>query len=184
MTLSALRFVPGRLDWLVGATASARMRWLGAMCLLAAALVLGMTALEAWSLRGALAERRRLIAAVDAGPSTHAATAVVPAPLLTTAELTRVNLIVKRLNTPWGAIFDALELQASPSATVLAVEPDVERGAIRIHTEGQRLEDLLRHAGQLQSEPQFQQVQLLRIDTPEVAAAKRPRLTFDLVLAP
>lgn len=182
MTLSALRFVPGRLDWLLGSTSSIGARWLCGLCLLAATGVLGATALQAWALRGTLAERQRQLAGVDKGPPTQAAEDTVP--VLRAAELTRVNLIVRRLNTPWGAIFDALERQVSPSATVLAVEPDVERGAVRIHTEGPRLDDLLRHAAQLQTEAQFVQVQLLRIETLEAAGAKRPRLTFDLVLAP
>ena len=63
-------------------------------------------------------------------------------------------------------------------------EPDVERGAIRVYSEGRQVDDLLAHAGRLKRNPQFARVQLLRIDTDEAGPQRLPRLSFDLVLAP
>lgn len=186
MAPTPMQFIPGRLDWLLGAAGSPRGRRLGAACLLLSVAVLGATAFEAWSRRDMLVQRQRQLALATSprGPVPEVAAAAASAPVLRPADAARLNLVVRRLNTPWAAIFDALERQASPLATVLAVEPDVERGAIRIVTEGQRLDDLLRHAAQVPDVPRFSQVQLLRIDTAEAGEPRRPRLTFDLVLAP
>lgn len=185
MRLPALPFLRSRFAWLLGAASSARTCWLAVICLVTAALVLTGATWQSWALRAALAERQHRLLAREAVPSARPAQATAAAgATLSAAERTRVNLIVRRLNTPWGAILDALEAESSAAVTILAIEPDVERGAIRIHSEGRQVDDLLAHAGRLMRNPQFAQVQLLRIDTDEASPQRLPRLTFDLVLAP
>ena len=119
------------------------MRWLGTLCVLVAAMALAGAAWQAWALRSTLVQRQHQLAFIHAAPAERSADALPAGPTLNADDRRRVNLIVRRLNMPWGAIFDALERESSATVTVLAVEPDIERGAIRIHTEGSQLDDLL-----------------------------------------
>lgn len=184
MSLRALPFKRGRFDWLFGSAAGLGIGLLGSLCLLAAAVALAGTAWHAWTLHLTLADRQQRLATHVPAPAAASSSATAAGPKLRAAERARLNLIVRRLNTPWGAIFDALERGSSAAVTVLAVEPDIERGAIRIQTEGRVLDELLRHAGSMSHNPRFTHVQLLRIETGEAGAPRLPRLTFDLALAP
>lgn len=179
VSFPALRF-DGRLrDRLLGAGGSTAWRWLGALALLATVGVLVHASVAAWRIQRELADARQGLAERDQ-------TVAAPAPVRSAvtlpgaAERTRINQVVHRLNTPWPTILDALEREAAPGVAVLAVESDPERGSVRVITQGRSVEVLLEHAARLQQDPQFAQVNLLRLDSRDSAAP--PRLAFDLVL--
>jgi hypothetical protein len=105
------------------------------------------------------------------------------APALKPAERTRINDIVRRLNTPWPAVFGVLEQAASDDVALLSIEPDVERGAIRVLAEGRSLDALLAHAQRMQQSPAVAHVRLLRIEKDSAGPDSAvPRLGFDVVL--
>jgi len=112
-------------------------------------------------------------------PSSVAASAVSP------QDSARINRVVRRLNTDWAAIFQALEREARPKeVAIVSLESDAERGAVRVVTEGPALDALLAHAERVQASPRFVRSQLLRIEPPDGASqAELSRLSFDLVLA-
>ncbi|MFO1274100.1 MAG: ATP-dependent RNA helicase HrpA [Rubrivivax sp.] len=117
----------------------------------------------------------RVVAAPPPAPAASAARPADPA---------RLNRVVRRLNTPWAALFEALEREASPEVALVSIETDAERGAVRVVTEGPALDALLRHAERVQDSPRFVRGQLLRIEPPESGAPPGlSRLSFDLVLA-
>lgn len=182
MRLPSLAFGPQRLAWLLGAVHGPRARWGFLALLLSAMAVLALAGWQAWAARSLLAQRMQQAAAGPARPRPAEAPAH-GGPVLGANERRGVNLVIRRLNTPWGAIFDALERESSPDVTVLAVETDAERGAIRIHTEGRKLDRLLEHAGRIQQDPNFAHAHLLRIDANEAGPEPLARLGFDLVLA-
>ncbi len=170
-----------------------------ALLLLAAALA--ASAVQRHTLaaqRDAAAARQR--SAVVSSAAGQAAATAASAALLSAADRSRINRVVRSLNTPWAPIFQALESQSSPRVAVLALESDAERGAVRVLTEGPSLDELLAHVQRVQDATPFVRTQLLRIEAPDAppAAALRPvagaapvmpaaalsRLSFDLMFVP
>ncbi|MGY4829024.1 hypothetical protein ACVNIS_10640 [Sphaerotilaceae bacterium SBD11-9] len=181
----SVSFVAPRGSWLFGQHAHRGPHRLAAACLALAALAVLSTGGVWFELRSRLATREemRLDAEQLARRAQVASTAAAAPAAVNAAERVRINRIVRRLNTPWSAIFTSLESQALPGVAVLSLEPDVERGAVRVHTEGPSLDELLRHAASIQEMPQFGRTQLLRIDPEEgKGAAGLSRLSFDLIL--
>lgn len=148
-------------------------------------LLLALLALAAavwqWSMQQSLLQAQQEARA----DTVRAAPAAAPAaPAIGPAQRQQVNRIVRRLNTPWAAIFEALEAGADPQVAIVSLESDAERGAVRVVTEGPALDALLAHAEKVQSSPRFARTQLLRIEPPDGnAPAGLSRLSFDLVLA-
>lgn len=175
----AIDFVPPRGAWLfghAGSTLSRRVQ--GAGLLLAVA-----------ALAGALVHAGLRPAAEAAAPRPAPAVAVAPpvaasAPPLKAADRARINRVVRRLNTPWPTIFEALDNQAHAKVALLSLETDAERGAVRVTTEGPSLDELLQHAERVQATPPFERTKLLRIEPPDAAGALPDitRLSFDLVI--
>ncbi len=183
--LRSLSFASPSFAWLFGHRANRRSRQLAVVGLALTAVCL-LTAAGVWlDLRMQRSERQDSLAATEQRASRNARPPTRPAsaPAFSAAERVRINRLVRRLNTPWPSIFAALETQALPGVAVLSVEPDVERGALRVHTEGPSLDELLRHAARVQESPQFAGMQLLRIDPEEAkGGSEMSRLSFDLVL--
>ena len=179
----SIGFIAPRAAWLFGHAAGARARAGAALLLVLAATLLSAAAL--WNVR-AHAEAQARTAALPAAALPAAAPASAATPALNAAERARINRVVRRLNTPWSAIFEALENQATPQVAVLGVETDAERGAVRVQTEGRSLDELLVHAERVQATAPFVRTRLLRVEPPDAAAsaAELTRLNFDLVLAP
>lgn len=183
--LRSISFVAPPGSWLFGQHAHRGPRRLATVCLALAALGLLASGGAWFVLQSRLALRQEARAdAEQAARRTQVPTTAAAAPVVVSAaERVRINRIVRRLNTPWSAIFASLESQALPGVAVLSLEPDVERGAVRVHTEGPSLDELLRHAASIQEMPQFGRTQLLRIDPEEgKGAAGLSRLSFDLIL--
>jgi hypothetical protein len=175
----SIGFVAPPAAWLLG-HATSRLR--RALALVVLALAACALAAAAWAWHKA-DRARALVPALPVvrAPVTQPAAVAADAP--TAAERARINRAVRVLNTPWASIFRALEAAASPKVAVLAVEPDVERGAVRVQTEGPELDALLQHAQRLQDGEVFAHAQLLRIDARPAPAGELARLSFDLVLA-
>lgn len=175
-------FLPPRHAWLLGQ--GGRRGAAAAVLALAFAALAGAAAL-AWQRHAAdtAAAHQR---SRDLPPPVAARPA--PAATLSAAERARLNRIVRRLNTPWPDIFEALESQPDPKVALLSLETDAERGAVRVQTEGPSLEALLQHSERVQAAPPFARTRLLRIEPPEAASAPAAggatltRLSFDLVI--
>lgn len=192
-----MNFVPPEQAWLFGHLAMPWLRRLVWALLALATLQLAAAAATSAMQRQALAAQREAATirprnAAVAKAAADAAAAVILTPALSAADRSRINRVVRSLNTPWASIFQALEAQTSPHVAVLALESDAERGAVRVLTEGPSLDMLLAHAQQVQDATPFVRTRLLRIETPD--APQRPavpaapivlsRLSFDLTFAP
>lgn len=108
---------------------------------------------------------------------------VAAAPPLRPQERQGFNRVVRRLNVPWAAIFEALEDGALVEVALVSLETDAERGAVRIVTEGEEIDALLAHAERVQGSPRFVRSQLLRVEPPDGNATALTRLNFELALA-
>lgn len=175
----SIDFLPQRGAWLFGHAGSAASRRVQGGLLLLAVLAL-LAALVQAALRRPAAPAPQPVAQVVAAASPVAA----PAPVLNAADRARINRVVRRLNTPWPTIFEALDNQAHAKVALLSLETDADRGAVRVTTEGPSLDELLQHAERVQSTPPFERTKLLRIEPPDAAGALPDitRLSFDLVI--
>lgn len=174
----ALNFVPSAQAWLFGHAAGPWLRGLVCALLTGAALLLAAGAAASAMQRQALAAQREAAAmrprSAAAAKAAAGAAAAAATPVLSAADLTRINRVVRSLNTPWAQIFQALEAQSSPHVAVLALDSDADQGAVRVLTEGPSLDRLLAHAQQLQNATPFVRTQLLRIEAPD--SLQRPAL--------
>jgi hypothetical protein len=183
----SIGFVPPRTAWLFGhASRPSGRRAQAAALLLSAALLVAAAA--GWWTRG------RAVTPPATSPVTAqrpaAPMALTSTPALSAADRARINRVVRRLNTPWGRIFEALENQAGARAALLSLETDADRGAVRVTTEGPSLDELLMHAERVQATAPFVRTRLLRIEPPDTpgtpgtagTAAGLTRLSFDLVI--
>lgn len=182
MMLHSPDFVPPRHAWLLGHGGSRGRRGLAAGVLVLSLAALAAAAALAWQRHAADGQRSSV------APAAPVAAKPAPAAGLGAAERARINRIVRRLNTPWSDIFEALESQPDPQVALLSLETDAERGAVRVQTEGPSLEALLQHSERVQAAPLFARTRLLRIEPPEAASAPAAggatltRLSFDLVI--
>ncbi|MCE7917303.1 MAG: hypothetical protein DYH16_07170 [Nitrosomonas sp. PRO5] len=71
----------------------------------------------------------------------------------TQQELKQADDILRQLNLPWEALFDALELAASEQIALLSLQPSVTSQTIRITGEARDLAALVEYVQALELEP-------------------------------
>ncbi len=178
--LHAVGFVAPRAAWWHGHR-EGRARRLAAhvVTVLAAATLLAAAA--AWLQGGQALNQARAAAAASAARAVPPPAAPpTRLPNFTASERARINQAIAQLNVPWASIFRSLEAQATGQVAVMAIEPDAERGTVRVSTEGPTLDALLEHAERVQSAPPFAHGRLLSIDSEPGAQGRAARLTFEL----
>lgn len=180
-----LPFLAGRSAWLFGTASSRLASVLACLGLGLSAALLGALVWQWSSLQHQLLQKQQglAIARQALGINASARVAQSATPVMKAGEAVRANQVIRRLNTPWPALLGALERASTPEVALLSIEPDIERGAIRVQTEGQALDPLLGHVQLVQQDKHFAHVQLLRIETDQSAGMAAPRLSFDVVLA-
>ena len=108
--------------------------------------------------------------------------------LSTETDLSKENLkalggVIKQLNVPWQDIFKQLEKTIPPDIALLSIEPDAQRGQIRLQAEAESLDSLLRYASTLQNYGIFGRLNYSKHETNEQDPNKPARLTFELGLS-
>lgn len=68
-------------------------------------------------------------------------------------ELHFANRIIERLDTPWDALFDAVEHAFGEQVTLLNVEPDTERREVRLTAEAKDMTAMLEYVKQVRQSP-------------------------------
>ena len=76
-------------------------------------------------------------------------------------EIKQANSIILELSLPWKELFDAFESSRHSDIAVLAIEPDAQKGLVRISGEAKSLESLPGYIAYLQKISLFQNVELL-----------------------
>lgn len=69
------------------------------------------------------------------------------------AELRFANRVIDQLETPWDALFGAVEGADSDQAILLSVEPDTERREVRLTAEAKDLTAMLAYLDQVRQSP-------------------------------
>lgn len=76
-------------------------------------------------------------------------TAKVATPGVEFKSLKQFNDIARRLSLPWGGLLDALERADSKDVALLAIEPDAERGQLRLSGEARTMGALVDYINSL-----------------------------------
>jgi Tfp pilus assembly protein PilN len=76
-------------------------------------------------------------------------------------EVNQANQVLRQLGLPWNTLFRAVEEPAGPDISLLSLEPDLQKGVVRIGGEARNFEALLAYVKQLSSREVFGNVMLL-----------------------
>ena len=78
-----------------------------------------------------------------------------------TLETTQAKAIILELNLPWKELFAAVESYSKDDVAVLSIEPDSQKGFVRINAEAKSLDSMLAYLAYLQKTPLFREVELI-----------------------
>ena len=76
-------------------------------------------------------------------------------------ETKQANAAILALSLPWKEFFDAFEATRANDVAVLAIEPDAQKGVVRISAEAKGLESMLNYVSSLQKIALFREVLIL-----------------------
>ncbi|HTN94274.1 MAG TPA: hypothetical protein VMJ33_06830 [Gallionella sp.] len=76
-------------------------------------------------------------------------------------EIRQANAAILALSLPWKDLFDAFEANRAKDVAVLAIEPDAQKGIVRITAEGRNFESMLNYISSLQKIALFREVVIL-----------------------
>lgn len=177
---------------LLGHTARRWQQWLALALLVASAAALAGSAWQVWQLRQQTAALTEATAALGApagrlarpqvAPVSAAAPQAGASAALTPQQVRAWNQVIGRLNTPWPAIFDALEQSTPAGVALLGIDPRPGEGSIRIQAEARTLDELLKYTAQLPATPPFGEVLLVKHETHEQDPQRPVRLTVEVRL--
>ena len=76
-------------------------------------------------------------------------------------EVKRANAVAERLTLPWQDVFQAVHAAATKEVALLALEPDAQKGSVRITAESKDKADMLAYVGRLSRDERLGNVHLL-----------------------
>ncbi len=83
----------------------------------------------------------------------------------------RANAVARELARRWDKVFAAIEAAGDPEVGLLAVEPDAQKGVVRITAQSKSKQAMLRYLTRLQDKEPLQRMLLeqhqVRVDEPE-----------------
>lgn len=148
-----------------------RARW-PAVALLAIALAFAGDLLRTYrSLDTELSAKEMRLAAADAAAPKRVRAALA-API-SAEEYESARATVRRLSTPWGKLFQALEAAQSDRIALLAIEPDAESGTVSLSGEAKDYLAVLSYVTTLEDQKDLKRVHLARHELKQ-AARDRP----------
>lgn len=96
-----------------------------------------------------------------------------------TLEVTQANQVVRELAVPWAALFNAVDASGGDGIALLSLEPDTQKGTVKISGEARDLDVLLAYVKQLAGRDVFAGV-LLQSHQVQREVAEKP-LRFSLL---
>lgn len=103
---------------------------------------------------------------------------------LSTDQRQGLRAVARQLNIPWQELFEQLERSTPPQVALVSVEPDGQRGTVRLQAEAKSLDTLLQYAAALQGQGVLGRLTYNKHETNGQDANRPMRLTFELVLLP
>ena len=93
-------------------------------------------------------------------------------------EVEDANAVLAQLSLPWGELFGELESASTPEVTLLAIQPDVASGRVRVSGEAKSYATALEYVAKLESMERFANVFLTGHEV-RLTSPQRP-VTFTL----
>lgn len=103
---------------------------------------------------------------------------------LSTDQRQGLRAVARQLNIPWQELFEQLERSTPPQVALVSVEPDGQRGTVRLQAEAKSLDTLLQYAAALQGQGVLGRLTYNKHETNGQDANRPMRLTFELMLLP
>lgn len=103
---------------------------------------------------------------------------------LSTDQRQGLRAVARQLNIPWQELFEQLERTTPPQVALVSVEPDGQRGTVRLQAEAKSLDTLLQYAAALQGQGVLGRLTYNKHETNGQDPNRPMRLTFELVLLP
>ncbi|BCB27612.1 hypothetical protein SKTS_24980 [Sulfurimicrobium lacus] len=75
-------------------------------------------------------------------------------------EVKRANQVLRQLSVPWNGLFQTVEDNSSKDVTLLGLEPDTEKGLVKISGEAKNIAAMLEYIKQLENRDVFGTVYL------------------------
>ncbi|MEN6587979.1 MAG: hypothetical protein ABFE02_18220 [Sulfuricella sp.] len=75
-------------------------------------------------------------------------------------EVKRANQVLRQLSVPWNGLFQTVEDNSSKDVTLLGLEPDTEKGLVKISGEAKNIPAMLEYIKQLENRDVFGTVYL------------------------
>lgn len=75
-------------------------------------------------------------------------------------EVKQANQVVRQLNLPWNELFNAVETSGGKNIALLSMEPDMQKGTVKISGEAKDIEALLDYVRKLSARTVFDSVLL------------------------
>jgi Tfp pilus assembly protein PilN len=149
---------PLKLDYLT----DGRSIWIGAVALVAGLFALLLVVWNYQEVNQKISQQEVLVANVrHANVAREAMTTTEKDSEQVALEIKQANSIILELSLPWKELFDAFESSLHSDIAVLAIEPDAQKGLVRISGEAKSLDSLPGYIAYLQKISLFKDVALL-----------------------
>jgi Tfp pilus assembly protein PilN len=149
---------PLKLDYLT----DGRSIWIGAVALVAGLFALLLVVWNYQEVNQKISQQEVLVANVrHANVAREAMTATEKDSEQVALEIKQANSIILELSLPWKELFDAFESSLHSDIAVLTIEPDAQKGLVRISGEAKSLDSLPGYIAYLQKISLFKDVALL-----------------------
>ncbi len=109
---------------------------------------------------------------------------LVPGQALSASLRQSMRAVARQLNIPWQELFEQLERSTPSDVALVSVEPDGQRGLVRLQAEAKSLDTLLGYAASLQGQGVLGRLSYHKHETNDQDPNKPRRLTFELGLEP
>ena len=102
----------------------------------------------------------------------------------TALETAQAKAIILELNLPWKDLFEAIESYRKDDIAVLSIEPDAQKGLVRINVEAKSLDSVTAYMIYLQKIPLFRDVELVSHQIQEQDSQQPVRLMLQASWGP
>ena len=93
-------------------------------------------------------------------------------------EVKQANQVVRQLGLPWNALFKAVEASGGQSIALLSLEPDLQKGTVKISGEAKDFDALLKYVRELSTREVFGSVMLQQHQIQQDIAEKPVRFSL------
>ena len=105
-------------------------------------------------------------------------------PRIAPEQIAAVNRAVVRLNVPWQDLLDQLERAETRSVSLVAIEPDLQRGVVRLTAEASGPDAMVDYVAGLARQPDFAAVDIRKHHVDSQDPFQPVRFTVELTWRP